>query len=623
MWAGRLNKIYCSILVMCMIMMYSTTRAQFQNSSVNETLVPGSSYTGAHIHDVTNYTYSNLLFPDGLSDLYVATMGDRGHFYYKRTVAGNPSMILDEGMEHIVISGGATRVHDAVILNNPNAAAGSAFNYCIAVAYSGPSAGGGYLDFYEWTTSGLNLVLSHNFSANDIVRISLDAHSLYAYTVVWQEYPTNELYGFGGFIPATFYPMIGANKRLLGVGTTTEGWYPDVAMTKLENPPSDAARTGLYLYYTYIDENKDACYVASRSFDDLMTQPSPIGLLGVHNVLTLTPGFGGSFPCAPGIPYPPFKHSYLPKIDAPDHSTDYTWAMVVQQFEFYPLLDDWSINDPCPYPDNVNKLLQTQITTSYRYNGGIIYDKILNDGLLTGTVAMKDNFNFNNPLFNNPLFHCRPTVAWNNDGDLIHYGWGKTQDHPNLGTHDYIGVLYDPTAHDAVTSPGGDGYRIIDMDNTLEPYNRCVAFTRQNDASNDLFIVYSADSFDPNYTNYFECTFYKHVDWANVPNIGYRGENNNNNIVTYNTESLIYQYYPNPVKNNLTLILNEPYKDDELLIEVYDITGRKIGTYKGYINEINDFVNTLLPHINSNTCVLQLMSLTQGISQTVKLNKRN
>lgn len=593
--------------------MYSTTRAQFQNSSVNETMIQGSSYSGAHIHDVTNYTYSNLNFPDTISDLYVATMGDRDYFYYKRTVAGNPMMILDEGIEFTT-----GRVHDAVILNNPDVAAGSAFKYCIAVAHSG--GGGGDLDFYEWTTSGLNLVLSHNFSSNAL-RISLDAHGLYAYTVVWQEYPTNELYGFGGFTPQpAMYPLIGTNSLLLGNGggtNPTNGRLPDVAMTKLKElsrPDDSIGRDSLRLYYTYLNEDRDECVVSALNFSTLMTGPPTIGLVWEHNVPPMTFGFGGSGGCLPGTAFNSFFYSYLPKIDAPDHSNE-SWAVIVQQNEFYPLLD--SVGPPCDYPYNVNKTLQTYISSSYKFNGTIMPDITLNDGSLTGTVAMHQNYNF---PFTDYLYQCRPTVAWSNDGQYIHYGWGKTQDHASLGNHDYIGLMFDPNpmVQDAVLSIGGDGYRIIDFDDALEPYNRCVAFTRQNDASNDLFIVFSADSTNVMY----ECVYYKHIDWNNVQNIGYRGENNNDNIGSYNTESLIQTYYPNPVKNNnLTIVLNEQYNNDELLMEVYNLTGRKLYSGKGKIDEINRQVNGVLP--KNNTCVIRISSLTNDKSQTIKLISNN
>ncbi len=606
MWAGRLNKIYGSVLVMCMIMTYSTTKAQFQNSSVNETMMPGSSGT-YHIHEITNYTYSNLAFPDFTSDLYVTTMGiGNPKLYYKRSHSGSPMSIIDEGIE-IVPGGGC---YDAVILNNPNVAAGSAYKYCVLVAHS--DVGGTYLSFYEWQTTGLSLISTHQISTNVTHTLSLDAHGLYAYTAVWYEFPGYELYAMGGFTPQpAMYPLVGTPKEIISIGSGGKGRLPDVAMTKIENPTTDEARTGLRLYHTYYDQNLEFCYVSSLAFDHLMTLPSPIASLGVASVTPQFPFSSIPLSCATGlIPYPPFAYAYLPKIDAPDHS-DGAWAMVTTQFEMYPF---GSFLFACNNAQSsfVSSLILTAYQTS---TASPVYQHALNDGGLTGTVKMSEN---HFPPYTDILpENIRPTVAWSQDGQYINYAWAKTQEHAALGDHDYIGLLLDPFIQDAVPAPSGDGYRVIDFDISLDPLHggRCIAFTRQNDASNDLFVVFDADSAN---LNWVECLYYKHVDWNNIPSIGYRGENNNKTKLT--NDGLIANYYPNPANNKFVIELNALFAEDDIMVSIFDIQGREIKQLIGKIYDINPLLQNYIEQtLSEQMLLIRVSSLTSAKSENIKI----
>ncbi len=615
MWAGRLNKIYCSLLLMCMIMTYSNTRAQFEPSIVPETMMPGSSGT-FHIHDVTNYSYSNLTFPDFTSDLYIATIGvGNTKLYYKRSRSGSPMSIIDEGIE--IIPGGC---YDAVILNNPDVAAGSAYQYCILVAHSG--VGGTYLSFYEWQTTGLSLLFTHQISTNVAHNVSLDAHSLYAYTAVWQEFPSNEIWAMGGFTPQpAMYPLTSTPKRLYGFnGSTTEtlGWRPDVAMTKLENPGTDVGRDALMLYYIFLDNNREHCYINGLSFESLMINPSPIGLFYEHEIppMALFPG-GLLLPgcdCGPFgtniLTQPRFFHSYLPKIDAPDNS-DYSWAAIVQQLE-------------SQYASNCNKnrvFVRNEISGAYRFNGAAPGNIILNDGSLNGTTDMHYNYCDDFDLEMELLGEVRPTVAWSADAQLIYYGWAKTKINPTLGDHDFIAVVYNPDPGfppDAVLSTNGNGYRIVDFDAALDPLHggRCITFSRQNDASNDLFVVFDADSAN---LNWVECLYYKHVDWNTIPAIGYRGEGNNKDESC--SDKLIQNYYPNPIKDKgLTLELNVLNMADDIEVNIYDITGRVLHNFKGKIEEINLHLSNIATNGAKSLWTVQVISHTSGKSESIRVS---
>src|SRR5690606_31442459 len=101
-------------------------------------------------------------------------------------------------------------VYDAVILNNPDTS--SSYDYCVAMVYKDNN--GGNLAFYEWTTSGLNLVMNHNFTGEQPRRIAMDAHELYAYVVVW-EGDDSLMYSFGGYTPQpAMFPLIGPVKHI-------------------------------------------------------------------------------------------------------------------------------------------------------------------------------------------------------------------------------------------------------------------------------------------------------------------------------------------------------------------------------------------------------------------------
>lgn len=121
-------------------------RAQFQPSSVQEVLIPGSENPGAHISNVNCYSYGNLPFSGVSCDLYVSTWRNQSTsaFYYKRTHATNPSAVINEG---VVTVPNAAVIYDAVIVRNITPGSPNPFGVAV-VSGTNP---GGWITFYEWT----------------------------------------------------------------------------------------------------------------------------------------------------------------------------------------------------------------------------------------------------------------------------------------------------------------------------------------------------------------------------------------------------------------------------------------------------------------------------------------
>lgn len=161
------EKIIANIYLSIYLMIGIPTFAQFQNSSLPERQIPLT--TPYHIRDMTCHSYGELRFTDNISDLYISinTEGTAG-IHYKRTLAGDPSTIIDEGIEMIP---GASLVKDAVIVSNP--INGSSNPYAIAAIYT--TDNGANITFYEWTLSGINQILDYQFTNLAVYNMKMDA----------------------------------------------------------------------------------------------------------------------------------------------------------------------------------------------------------------------------------------------------------------------------------------------------------------------------------------------------------------------------------------------------------------------------------------------------------------
>jgi hypothetical protein len=177
---------------------------------------------------------------------------------------------------------------------------------------------------------------------------------------------------------------------------------------------------------------------------------------------------------------------------------------------------------------------------------------------------------------NGSLYLSNVAVAFDQKGHQIHYGWGKTQEHPLLGDFDYIGVLYDTDMPDAVPDPMGNGYRIIDFDEELMPYIPTLVFSGQNIHIDNLYTVF-VSSYDYSLP-VPEAVYDKHPLWGNIPNQGAT-----NGVFAV-------QVYPNPFTHTLTITVPETYRKEVLQLHLTDILGRTILHHKGTIQELNTYM---------------------------------
>src|SRR5690606_21502491 len=116
--------------------------------------------------------------------------------------------------------------------------------------------------------------------------------------------------------------------------------------------------------------------------------------------------------------------------------------------------------------------------------------------------------------------------------------------------------------------------------------------------------------------------FYKHIDWNDVDNWGFRDaeEATGTNTIA-GSKGFIQNYYPNPVHDNFTIELGETHRHDELQLNVYDMTGRKLFDYSGRIEEVNKYLSSkVLPSAGSqHTLMIRLSSLHTGESGSITI----
>lgn len=585
---------------------------QFQFSSLDEKFIVGSDISG-HIRHTSCHSNGNTDFADFNSDLYVSTWGEGGsRLHYKRTHAGDPNNVIYEGTVAIP---NASIIQDAAILRHPDIS--SPNKYCVAAIYVDATSGGS-IAVYEWTLTGLNLLLNYQFTPNNTYNMSIDAirsnaAGADAYTVVYES--NARLYSFSGMSPvanAFGYPLIGNHTELITDAFAGRGRLPDVALTEtpfLINNPS-----GIKAYFTYIDLNQNLCYVSNYGYDELIIAGTTTPINPEHVVNPMTYLFSGSTNCLPGTTFPTFFYSPGPKIDAPDRSDD-SWAVIVGQHEFYTTLANNSPN-VCAWPMNMNKMMQLQMTAAYKHNSGPVFDIVLNNGSLSGTTDMSTNLA---EPFTDYVNQSQPAVAYGPDGNEIHFGWGKTKDDPAMNDHDYIGLLYNPGANDIMTGPSGEGYRIIDQQADLMPYITSIAFSGHNDNTmNNLYTVFTS-SVD-NTSLFPEGVYNKHPEWGTIPSNGYKPLNVSN---TDKTNALTAFALPNPFNKSLVITVPASLQQDKYEMVIWDLAGRIALRTEGTIPAINQELDKWAKGsvaVNNNY-ILQLKSQTTRQQTYLKITR--
>lgn len=449
------------LLAVASLLLAPPLRAQFQPANTPGILIPNSD-SSEDISRVFNHSFGHAAFGSTNCDLYVSSWSPQPYsysqrFYYKRTLADDPTTILDQGL---VAVPNADMIYGAVILAKPY----SSTQLCVAVVY-GINNGGGGIAFFEWTASGLTLMnqYTQTFATSDIITsMRIDA-SLNYYTVVYTVNSNNNMYAFGGDVQGTYYPLVGSVKQIGGNITPGTGFLPDVAMTLLTNPPANMLPTSIKLYFSYISPDHYNCLVSSLGFDQLMTASSPVNLTAVYTITQMTTVSGG----CPVDPF--FLHSYGPIIDAPDNND--AWAVIVEQ--------------GCFFPCSPGGFFKLQVNTAYQYNGGAVHENILNDGSLPGTPIMSDNLQ---TPYNNYLYMSQPAVAFSPlSPQTINFAWGITQQYGGMGgTYDYLGMDFDPVSNTFIGVP----YRIIDQNPILTTANRAIAFSGNTSTPPIIYIQY-------------------------------------------------------------------------------------------------------------------------------------
>lgn len=562
-------------------------------------MIPNSD-SSENISRVFNHSFGHAAFGSTNCDLYVSSWSPQPYsysqrFYYKRTLADDPSTILDQGL---VAVPNADMIYGAVILRKPYTPS----EFCVAVVYS-INANGGGIAFFEWTASGLTLMSQYTqtFATSDIITsMRIDANDANYYTVVYTVNSNNNMYAFGGDVQGTYYPLVGSVKQITGNITPGTGFLPDVAMTLLTNPPANMLPTGIKLYFSYISPDKENCLVSYLGFSQLMGGSSPIGLNYEWTVPQINlSSFSG---CSTPTYYPRYSHTWGPIIDAPDYSND-SWAVIVEQ-------DRFTLPTSLCYPNNKVKL---QVNASYKFNGGLIQDKVLNDGSLLGTPVMSNNLT---APFNNYLYISQPAVAFSPlSPQTINFAWGITQQNGGMGgTYDYLGMDFDPVSNTFIGVP----YRIIDQNPILNTANRAIAFSGNTiSPTNNLYTVFAGSINNPGRQEMYQ----KHPKWTDIAAAGYKPTN----IETIGQNKLALKALPNPFEQSFSLSIGAAYQNDILEMNITDILGRKIFSTKGNIECINQSLHQFLTGnrgLNDGLYFLQLQSSKDGNATTLKIIKQ-
>ncbi len=359
---------------------------------------------------------------------------------------------------------------------------------------------------------------------------------------------------------------------------------PDIALTRANNGDE-------LVFITCTDDDADELIVFGKFlFSDLFTAAGPAYYNPnvYHSVMS-----NGKY--------------FLPRIDAPDIIPDYNvsgnyaWSVVYNE----------QATDLMSVAHNYIRVL----ICDNLFSTGTVIGRTLNDGtMLNAGISPMVNITTGSLQEN-----IRPVVAFDNFwrttgggsilGNNIYYGWfhknGETN--TNLHTDDsssYIGVALKTNGDFHWT---GDDYFVIPEDPSVLCRRSAIAFSGNNDASNDGLYM----SFTQIDGGAMQVAF-KDVPWTNT---SFRPTPNPKDEVA----QIGLAVYPNPFgKGGFKIEINNN-PNDQYTLTITDILGREMLHITGAVNELNDNLSTTTANWQTGQYILQLKNIDTGYIKTVKI----
>ncbi len=402
------------------------------------------------------------------------------------------------------------------------------YPYVIA-SYHGPM---GYTyDTYQWTPSGVMTATTpikiNVDSMYMINRISMDCYDLkkvvFTYDGRPQWYPDSTLRRQGGIY-----------TRAMNIATTGTGYAPFNTSQGNERyidstghwgawPDVAIGRSGTEVTIPYINMDTPlvgykTIYVRKTGFNNIFFGAGPVTMPLVDSIPAATSIYVANYG----------RHL---RIDAPDHGPD-VWSLV--------------------YNTDRSELFARTMPSS-----GIPVSKKLTN-LLT-------------------LWNSQPTIAYNDSGTAINYGWYSQDAGAFISNKLYSnGTTFYPGTASGV-------YKKID-NVPFQAYILPVSFSRQNDRSKYLFTVYPY--IQSGAVNYFDMRS-KLAPWSST---AFRPEAPTSIHDAHNDLGLIA--FPNPSTGGFTLKM-EGYNGKKLSVTITDIAGKKVTTLEGYLDIVNAQLSTM------------------------------
>lgn len=318
---------------------------------------------------------------------------------------------------------------------------------------------GHFYDIYKWGSTGISLV-SHNAltSQSEYTRISLDAHRLYGFSIVWQDIATASV----NVVTALALPTLAVSNTVQLAGTS-DAVFPDVAIGHPNTPGT------LQLHIVYIENSTGN--IVENLVDYATVQAAPPFTVLSPTVEDIIPS---SFPfwtygTASSYSFWVAATSASLNIDCPDHYDVDNWSYV--------------------YTDNSYDV-QARVM-DYHTSSITSYD--LTDGSL-GITAINGN-----PLRPN----LWPTIGYDQTGKSIYYGWSYIDwTAPFPASSLYVAVKLNECCSSLVYPY----YMIVDKLTSGTP---AMSFSKQNDASTYFFSMY------PQYSGVYRIDN-KYIKWTSA-----------------------------------------------------------------------------------------------------------
>jgi hypothetical protein len=502
--------------------------------------IGSDSYTGMNFYGTASNLYAHSWSTAGMSSPCVAGGAVTGIAYRRYNTAN--TVVLQSG--YLPLAPDLMDMEVTIVVD------GAGTYYIVASYYK--NGAGHYYQVFKWTTAGIGAIGAPVLlnAQSGYSRISIDGFRCRYFTITWDDLGTGirALAGVtsgGGVTFGTAATIVGSSQQA----------FPDVEVYNASGTPRVS-----FVYFL----NNNAAGQGNITVSDIPWATVMAGGGIAPAVIDVNPSAFAYWTPGTFTMYTAAGPGSL-NLDRPDDHTIGNWSYI--------------------YTDDFQRIKARMRST------GLLTTFVLNNGSIAPLIDLTTSMG-------NPMINYWPTIAFDNDGENIHYGWYSY--YPGA---EYVALKM----HVNGTLLVSDYMTVSNVPNLSG--TQAMQFSKQNEDAR-LFATYTMYS---SATDYYLNN--KYVPWgaSAFKTTGVENVSDAQDVL----------FFPNPYTNELNIQLPAEMNAQFLTISVTDITGRKMDVYGGMGNLINSHLNQVSRTWVPGMYLITVENTATGFMHTYKVQKAN